>query len=307
MSSVPGQLIPFQPGIRQGKPKVPGAPVFAGNGKEAGQKPLAFDPLHRNASADRAELRIQANQTLESGEKTSQIGDQAKATGWNRLFGDKTRLAAGFILEDVVPPLLGFAFVAGPVGWLVTLGSLPLSYASGKLGRHIASGVDKNNLPQGMKSFQDFRESFRNRDKLKGQYDLLNKWNVLIDDALNVRSGHAKMLAGILGNYLKVSKDSKVGRILSSKQFLKANIYHDVAQANTVSGAFKAGAKGGIGFWFYNVCLPGVGLALEKASSTLWGPFKWPFMGLGLLLKNYGLLKLGKDVLSTPKSKVSQG
>jgi hypothetical protein len=284
MSSISGKVTSFQPCYLSGPSKVIHAPVFAGTPPEKTEKPFASALPH------------------EPSQKGEQVHASSQTQGRPGIFGDKVRLATGFILEDVVPPLLGFAFLAGPLGWLITLGSLPLSYASGKLGRRIASGVKPDNLPPAMKSFQDFREGFRNRESLKGQYDLLDKWNVFIDDALNVRSGFAKMIGGLVGSYLKVSKDSKMGQLLSSQRFLKANICHDVAQASSVGGAIKAGANAGLGFWFYNGFLPGAGLALEKGSDMMWGPLKLPFQSLGWILKNLPLLKLGKDMLSTPKS-----
>ncbi|WP_373531192.1 hypothetical protein [Vampirovibrio sp.] len=296
MSSLPTQPNSFQPRSEAFKPV--GRVAFAGKSSDSAanrETPLPFDPLHKQKAGDSFKHAAAPSKSDPQSRPTT------PETGKSGLFGDKVRLTTGFILEDVVPPLLGFAFVTGPLGWLVTLGSLPLSYASGKLGRRIASGVQPHNLPPAMKSFQDFREGFRNRENLKGQYDLLNKWNVFIDDALNVRAGYPKMLGGLVGRYLKVSKDSRIGQVLSSKQFLKANVYHDVAQANTMGGAFKAGAKGGMGFWFYNAFLPGAGLTLEKAADMMWGPFKAPFKGLGWILKNLALLRLGKDMLSPPR------
>lgn len=285
MTLISGQPNPFSQRPAMAKPE---GNVIAFRGK---QRPSP-------APADGDTVSLQGHVS-----KEGQPEDQAQTNspGWkNKLIGDKTRLAAGFVLEDVVPPLLGFAFVAGPVGWMITLGSLPLSYAAGKAARRITSGVNKDNLSGGMKSFHDFREGFRNRHTLEGT-QLLDKWNTFIDDALNIRSGQYRSLVGMLGGGLKVGKDSRIGKILSSPQFLKANIYHDVAQADSVKGAVKAGAKGGIGFWFYQVALPGAGQFMEKAGQSMWGPLKWPFTGIGWVLKNLPLLKLGKDMMSAPK------
>lgn len=266
------------------------------------RKVIAFRGKPQSASKpDTVELKGHVSK-----ESKSSTTAQEKPDGWKeRLFGDKARLAAGFILEDVVPPLLGFAFIAGPIGWLVTLGSLPLSYAAGKAGRRIAGSVNQNNLTGGMKSFHDFREGFRNRHTLQGT-QLLDKWNTFIDDALNIRSGQYRSLIGMMAGGLKIGQDSKLGKILSSPQFLKANIYHDVAQADSIGKAFKAGAKGGMGFWFYQVALPGAGQFMEKAGQNMWGPFKLPFIGIGWILKNLPLLKLGKDMMSTSKPKTAQ-
>lgn len=292
MSSVTGQPNPFQPRlVPAGKRSVP---AFGGNLPESAKTESAA------ASADTVDLKGKI-----STEAETTTPETKPPTGWkNKIFNDKARLATGFVLEDVVPPLLGFAFVAGPIGWAVTLGSLPLSYASGKLGRRIASGVNKDNLTGSMKSFHDFRESFRNRHELKESGALINKWNTFIDDALNIRSGQYKALAGALGGFVKVNANSRIGKILSSKQFLKANIYHDVAQADSVGKAVKAGAKGGASYWFYQG-VQGIGLAMEKASNAMWGPFKWPFKGIGWLLANLPLLKTAKDLALPQKSKAA--
>lgn len=302
MSSLPGPFIPIQPQYPSGPFKASNAPAFAGTSCKKTEQPLVLDPGHQQPGNDAFQSAPASSPAHHPAQNATPENSSATNSGRNGVFGDKARLATGFILEDVVPPLLGFAFMTGPLGWLVTLGSLPLSYASGKLGRRIASGIKPEHLPPAMKSFQNFREGFRNKENLQGQYDLLEKWNVFIDDALNVRSGHAKMIGGLLGGYLKISKDGKIGQILSSKQFLKANVYHNVAQANTVGGAIKAGAKGGMGFWFYNGFLPGAGLALEKGADLISGPLKLPLNGLGWLLKNMALLRLGKDMLAAPKS-----
>lgn len=270
-----------------------------GNRLDAGpSKPLPFDPLHKQGG-DQSELKRISGAQPDSGAKPENSTDAPENNPPRkpRLFGDTARMTTGFLLEDVVPPLLGFAFVAGPVGWAITLGSLPLSYLSGKLGRRIASGVEHQNLPAGLKSFQEFRESFRNRDKLQDGGQLLAKWNQFVDDALNIRSGQYKMIGGMLSNYLRLTPNSKIGKILTSKRFLKANIYHDVAQANSAGGAIKAGAKGGMSFWFYNNFLPAAGGAMEKAADVMWGPFKWPFKGMGWILHNLPFLQLGKDLM----------
>ena len=154
-----------------------------------------------------------------------------------------------------------------------------------------------------MQSFHDFREGFRNRDKLQSSTELINKWNVFVDDALNVQSGKYRWLAGLVGNKLNVKSNSKMGRFLSSPQFLKAGIYHDVARSDSVGQAIKSSAKGGFSFWLYNTALPGTGMAMEKISSKLWGPFKLPFQGIGWMLKNLALLKLGKDIMFSPEGK----
>lgn len=300
MSSAPGPFIPLQPSHSSGPFKVSNAPAFGGKPFKKKEQPLAVDLGHQQPGNDAFELDLSASRVHQPVQDDIPKSSSATTHGRNGIFSDKARLATGFILEDVIPPLLGFAFMAGPLGWLITLGSLPLSYASGKLGRQIASGVKSDNLPPAMKSFQDFREGFRNREKLQGQYDLLDKWNVFIDDALNVRSGHAKMIGGLVAGYLKISKDGKIGQVLSSKQFLKANIYHNVAQANTLAGAIKAGTKGGMGFWFYNGFLPGAGLALEKGADMISGPLKLPLNGLGWILKNLALLRLSKDIYCSP-------
>lgn len=284
MTFISGQSNPFSQRPAMANPK--NVVAFRGT-KNA-------DTIKKNADT----IKLTGKVSRESASPAAEAAQSPKQA--NRLFGDKARLAAGFVLEDVVPPLLGFAFVAGPVGWLVTLGSLPLSYAAGKAGRKIAGSVHQENLTGGMKSFHDFREGFRNRHTLEGT-QLLDKWNTFIDDALNIRSGQYRSLIGMLTGRLKVSQNSKIGKILSSPQFLKANIYHDVAQADSIGKAVKAGAKGGMGFWFYQVCLPGAGQFMEKVGQNLWGPLKWPFMGIGWTLKNLPLLKLGKDMMSAPK------
>jgi hypothetical protein len=288
MTSISGQSNPFsqQPAMANQRKVV----AFRGKSQAAKSQP----------ETDTVELKGQASK-----ESKPSATAQEKPDGWqDKFFGDKTRLAAGFILEDVVPPLLGFAFIAGPIGWLVTLGSLPLSYAAGKAGRRIAGSVNHNNLTGGMKSFHDFREGFRNRHTLQGT-QLLDKWNIFIDDALNIRSGQYRSLIGMMAGGLKIGQNSKLGKILSSPQFLKANVYHDVAQADSIGKAFKAGAKGGMGFWVYQVALPGAGQFMEKTGQNMWGPFKLPFIGIGWILKNLPLLKLGKDMMSTPKPKTA--
>ncbi len=243
-----------------------------------------------------------ASATVNAADQADLKGKPDPTTTKHRFFGDRSRLALGFFLEDVLPPLLGFAFLTGPIGWVITLGSLPLSYLSGKLGRRIAKDVKAENLSGGMKSFHEFREGFRNRHELQGT-QLMDKWNRFIDDALNVNAGKYQAFAGMFAKFLRVNQSSKLGQILCSKQFLKANINHNVAQANSVGGAIKAGAKGGIGYWFDTVVTPGIGTAMEKSADCMWGPFKWPFKAGGWLLKNWQLLRLGRDVISTPTPK----
>jgi hypothetical protein len=217
-------------------------------------------------------------------------------TIFSKLLGDRSRASLGIILEDIVPPMLGFAFVAGPIGWAITLSSPLLSYASGKLGRYIARDVSLHNLPSSMQKLQDFRKALNGRENLK-EGELVDKWNQFIDDALNIKVSRFKGIANFALNRLKISQTGFVGKILNNPNFLKAKMYSNISHANSMGGAVKAGTKGGISFWFYQYFLPGVGKVLEKIANILPGPLKWPFKLLGWLMDHFPSLKLAKDML----------
>lgn len=201
----------------------------------------------------------------------------------------------GIFFEDIVPPAMGFAFLAGPLGWVITLGGMVLSPISGAFGRYISRDVDHAKLPTHMKSIHDFRTALRNREGLQ-KGELVDKWNQVIDDTLNIKVSRFQGIANFLLNRLKLSQTGYVGRILNNPNFLKAKMYSNMAHADSVGGVVKAGAKGGVSFWFYQFFLPGVGRILEKISNVLPGPLKWPFKLIGWLMDHFPTLKLAKDL-----------
>lgn len=220
----------------------------------------------------------------------------------SKLLGNNTRTVLGVILEDVIPPMLGFAFLSGPLGWVITLGSFPLSYASGKLGKHIARDINHEALPPTMRKFQDFRAALKNNQNFNGE-EVIEKWNHFIGDALNIKTSRFKALNQMLSSRLSLSKNGFIGRLLNNPAFMKAKMYNNVAHADTVSGAIKAGARGGIGFWFYHSLLPGIGRAMEKMSNWMPGPLKLPFKGIGWLVAHFSEVQLAKDVMLSSAKK----
>lgn len=218
-----------------------------------------------------------------------------KPTLFSRFLGDRSRAALGIFFEDIIPPAMGFAFLAGPLGWVVTLGGMALSPVSGAFGRYISRDVDHAKLPTHMKSIHDFRTALHNRENLK-EGELVDRWNQLINDTLNIKVSRFQGIANFLMNRLKLSQTGYVGRILNNPNFLKAKMYSNMAHADSMGGVVKAGAKGGVSFWFYQFFLPGVGRLLEKLSNVMPGPLKWPFKIIGWLMDHFPALKLAKDM-----------
>jgi hypothetical protein len=211
------------------------------------------------------------------------------------------RFGLGFILEDIVPPLLGFAFLAGPMGFLLTIASAPISFLSGKLGRRLIRGVNDENSSARLKKVHAFRDFLKNPGEDKEQF--VSKWNKGIGDLLNIRESRFSGPLRFMANRLKVSQGGQnfISRIVNNPNFLKARIYHDISQSNSIGGAVKSGAKGGLMFCLYHKVLPKIGRMLEGIAAVLPGPLKWACNAIGKLLKDFGWAVMFKDMLWPPK------
>lgn len=212
------------------------------------------------------------------------------------------RFSMGFILEDMVPPLLGFAFLGGPVGFALTVASAPLSYLSGKLGRRLTRDVTPEQLPGKMKNFHSLRESLKKPGGIvdaKDKSQLVNRWNTLVDDLLNIRESRLSGLLRFTANYLKVAPGGQnfISRVVNNPNFLKARVYHDISKADSAGKAMKAGVKGGAKFWWYHKALPKVGSFLQKVSNALPGPLKAIVNFIGRVFKDFGWFMMIKDAL----------
>lgn len=203
------------------------------------------------------------------------------------------KIMAGLFFKKIVPLLLSLAWFGGPVGIAFGIAGIPLSYMSGRLGKKMLEGVDEKQVNGSAANFKVLNEILEGQRNAKDG-EVVEQLNRTLEDLINVKK--IPILTDQMRKYLKLSKDSGIGKYLNNYTMLKANVYTEVAEADSVGGAAVAAAKGGWEYFLYFKILPGIGKSLEKASNTAPGPFKWVFKGLGFLLHYFGFFKLAQGM-----------
>jgi hypothetical protein len=215
-----------------------------------------------------------------------------------------TRQGLGILFEDIIPPLLGFSFIAGgPVGWGLTIASWPLSYASGKLGRHVSKSVDSTQVNGHVQNLKKLSNAFKGADN--GD-QVIDQWNHCINDVIDAGPKGLQGMLRFVGGKFLTNRNGWLGRVINTKQFFNARINSDIAHANSLAQAGKAGVKGGFVFALQYKVLPAIGRFVDKMANGAPGPLKWPFKGLAKLLENYPYFSLAKDVFMAPKPSPSK-
>ncbi len=211
--------------------------------------------------------------------------------------GQNGRILLGLFFKKVVPLLLSLAWFAPPWGLIIGLAGIPLSFISGRIGNHIMKGVDEDKASGAAANFKKLDDLLSNPTGAKDG-EVVDHLNRTLEDLLNVK--RFPFLTDFLTKYAKLSKDKGIGKVLNRYTMLKANVYTEVADSDSIGGAAAATIRGGWQYFVYFKLLPGIGEWLEKMSTAAPGPFKYVFKGLGLLLHYFGFLKLAKD-MATPE------
>jgi hypothetical protein len=213
-------------------------------------------------------------------------------------YQNNVRAGFGFLFRDIVPLLLSLPLMGGIPGLIVAVACVPISYLSGKFGRHVAKDVDPNNLNRVFKYLSSVRNTLSgDPGSNNNQQSIVDRLNGALNDLLNIRPTDGWLKTwwkqGLRG-MLFLTPGSRMANfftaISNSRFLLRAEVNTRVAQENTVGGAGKAAVKGAAEWTFYSA-LSSIGNALSKC----WWPLSW----IGGMMKYAGLIKITSDTLSS--------
>jgi hypothetical protein len=226
--------------------------------------------------------------------------DQPQAP--NREYGhteNNLREAARIVLCDIAPLGLSVLPMVGipGLGFAFALASLPMSYASGKLGRHMAKNVDPDNLNPAFQYFHKVKKALKTSPAKDGHGNVVDKINQATDDLLSVRN-MPSFLSTTLLPMLKVKPGSGAAKLLTkvnSMALMRAEVNIRLAQAENRKDAGKAMFNGVKDFAVYSG-MNKLGTALTASSipgAKIAGEF----------LKNAAWVKIAADLLHAKEKK----
>jgi len=265
--------------INTNQPSFSGDQVRFGNrgAKAEGVKPVA-EPEAPHTS----------DQTNKPGEKSQ------------RTYGHKEnniREAARIVLCDIAPLALSVLPLVGipGVGFVFAVATLPMSYMSGKLGRHVAKDVNTDDLNPAFQYIHKVKHALTQSHGKNGPNgkdgNVVDSINKATNDLLNVRNMPAIFTSTLLP-MLKVKQGSWAAKALTkmnSVALMRAEVNIRLAQAENGKDAGKAMFNGVKDFALYSA-MNKMGTAM--VASSLPGA-KWA----GEFLKNAAWVKIAADLL----------
>jgi hypothetical protein len=207
------------------------------------------------------------------------------------------REAARIVLCDIAPLALSVLPLVGipGVGLLFAIASLPMSYAAGHLGRHIAKHVDSDQLNPVFQYIHHIKKALTDPTGKNG--NVVDSINKATDDLLNVRNMPAIFSTHLLP-LLKVHPDSRAAKILTKMNgvaVMRAEVNLRLAQAENGKEAGKAVFAGVKDFAIYS--------AMNKLGAAMVASSVPGAKLLGEFLKNAAWVKIAADLMSNKEAK----